>query len=234
MLVAYVLHTIVTYVLHTIVTYVSMYNYKMHCLLTEIISFFFLCFTRYVIVFCQPLSLYLGILEPSFCAAFWAVVAAILGTYIFSSIVQLPYVTKTLFLITSRPFSLVLTSLLDQNHSLVLAFSCFKVHRCWYLFWCKTLWCTLCKYTTFLEQQLLKHFVFLLCRLFYLALCSRSFLLSLKLSVSLGWCLFWSLFIWFCCCIYAAPAILHGTYFSFGQHLLIHWCYVDSVRRSII
>ena len=158
----------------------------------------------------------------------FAAVAAILGTYTFSSIVQLSYVTKTLFLITSRPFPLVLTSLLIQNNSLVLAFSCFiKALWCWYLFRGKTVWSTLCKYTTFLEQQLLKHFVFLLlCRSFCLALCSRSFLLSLKLSLSLDWCLSRCLFTWFCCCVvHAAPEILlllHGTYFSFRQHLLIH------------
>ena len=149
--------------------------------------------------------------------------AAILGTYTFSSIVQLLYVTKTLFLKTSRPFSLVLASLLDQNYSLVLAFSCFKALWCWYLFRYKTLWCTLCKYTTFLEQQLLKHFVFLLCRSFCRALCSRSsFLHSLKLSLSLDWCLSRCLFTWFCCCVHAASEIFYGTYFSFRQHLLIH------------
>jgi len=135
--------------------------------------------------------------------------------------VQLLYVTKTLFpLITSRVFSLgpkllsgarflllhgslVLISLLMQG-SLAHAMS-------------------VSIYTTFLEQQLLKHFVFLLCRSFCRALCSRSsFLLSLKLSLSLDWCLSRCLFTWFCCCVHAALEILHGTYFSFRQHLLIH------------
>ena len=136
---------------------------------------------------------------------------------------QLPYyVTKTLFLITSRAFSLG-PKLLSGARFLLLQGSLVLISLLMQDSLAHALSVSI--YTTFLEQQLLKHFIFLLCRSFCRRAlwCSRSsFLHSLKLSLSLDWCLSRCLFTWFCCCVHAASEIFHGTYFSFCQHLLIY------------